>query len=352
MKIPATRDVGVAVILALVLPFLSSCKPQEAAQKTSKRPRVVTTSPQVKDVNITHQYFCHIHAQRHIKVATPVNGFLEEVEVKPGQAVKEGDLLFKVMPKHYHARLDALVADAKIAELELDDARQKSGAKGLSQPELAVHEAKLAKARAQVAAEMEGVLIKAPFDGLVEKLQHAQGSLVEKGDTLTTLSDHSQLRAYFHVPEARYLEYMADLKKHKEDLQIELVLSNGQKFEHTGTLGAIDAGFNHETGNIGFRADFPNPDGRLRHGQAGQVQMHMLLRDAMVIPQRAMFEILHKKYVFVVDNAHVAHRREIVVSHELDDIFVVASGLAVEDKIVVEGGRKVTAGDRVEDTGQ
>src|SRR6185437_11142721 len=153
------------------------------------------------------------------------------------------------------------------------------------------------------------------------------GSLVEKEETLTTLSDNSLIRAYFNVPETRYLDYMKEIKKHKEDLHIELVLPNGEKFEQSGKIAAIETSFNRETGNIGFRADFPNPDGRLHHGQVGQALVHLKLRDALVIPRRATFEILDKRYVYVIDNEHVLHRREIAVEHQVDDIFVIRKGL-------------------------
>ncbi len=106
---------------------------------------------------------------------------------------------------------------------------------------------------------------------------------------------------YFNVPEARYLEYMADPEQDKEEQKIELVLANGNKFPQTGKIGAIEANFNNETGNIPFRADFPNPDGLLRHGQTGNVLIHRTLKNALVIPQRATFEILDKQYVYVVD---------------------------------------------------
>jgi len=348
MIVPPIGAVIVAVILALMSLSLSSCN-RQAGQELQKRRKIVAISPQAKAVNITHQYFCQIHAQRHIRVCPQVKGYLAEILVKPGQAVKKGDLMFKVMPSHYQAKLDAMMADAKLAELELNDAKEQNGGKPVSQNELATRETKLAKAKAQVAAVLDLATVEAPFDGIVERLLHPQGSLVEKGETLTTLSDNAQMRVYFHVSEARYLAYMADLKKHQEDLQIELLLSNGKKFDPTGRIAAIDAGFNKETGNIGFRADFPNPAGRLRHGQTGQVLVHMVLRDALVIPQRATFAILHKRYVYVVDNQHVAHQREIVIQHELDDIFVIKSGLDLNDRIVLEGIRLVSDGDRVYD---
>ena len=116
----------------------------------------------------------------------------------------------------------------------------------------------------------------------------------------------------------------------------------------TGKIGAIEAKFNNETGNIPFRADFPNPDGLLRHGQTGNVLIHRTLNNAIVIPQRATFEILDKRYVYVVGEDHVVHQREIVIQHEMDDIFVIKKGLGVDDKIVFEGVRQVRDGDKVE----
>ena len=126
------------------------------------------------------------------------------------------------------------------------------------------------------------------------------------------------------------------------------MLANGNKFQQTGKIGAIEAEFNNETGNIPFRADFPNPDRLLRHGQTGTVLIRRTLNDAIVIPQRATFEILDKRYVYVVDKEDVAHRREIVVQNELEDIFVIKKGVGVDDKIVLEGIRQVRDGEKVE----
>ena len=213
------------------------------------------------------------------------------------------------------------------------------------------YEAKLAKAKAKAKlaeAELNFTNVKAPFDGIIDRLHEQQGSLVKEGDILTTLSDNSVMWVYFNVPEARYLEYMADLDQDKEDQKIELVLANGNKFPQTGKIGAIEADFNNETGNIPFRADFPNPDRLLRHGQTGTVLIHRTLKDAIVIPQRATFEILDKRYVYVVDKDDVVHQREIVVQNELDDIFVIKKGLDVNDKIVLEGVRQVRDGEKVE----
>ena len=197
-------------------------------------------------------------------------------------------------------------------------------------------------------AELNFTTVRAPFDGMVDRLPRQQGSFVQKGETLTTLSDNSLMWVYFNVPEARYLEYMADLDQHKDDLKIELVLANGNKFHQPGKLGAIGADFNNGTETFAFRADFPNPDRLLRHGQTGTVLISQVQNDAIVIPQRATFEVLDKRYVYVVDKDDVAHQREIVIQNELEDRFVIKKGVDVDDKIVVEGVRLVHDGDKVE----
>src|SRR5262249_7434994 len=157
-----------------------------------------------------------------------------------------------------------------------------------------------AKAKAQLAgAELNFTNVRAPFDGIVDRLHEQLGSLIKEGDVLTTLSDNSLMWVYFNVREARYLEYMADVDQLKGE-KIELLLADGSKFPEIGKIGAIEAKFNNETGNIPFRADFPNPKRLLRHGQTGTVLIHRTLKDAIVIPQRATFELLDKRYVYVV----------------------------------------------------
>ncbi|MCA9161251.1 MAG: efflux RND transporter periplasmic adaptor subunit, partial [Planctomycetales bacterium] len=193
--------------------------------------------------------------------------------------------------------------------------------------------------------------VTAPFDGIVDRQMQQLGSLVEEGDVLTTLSDNSVMWVYFNVPEARYLQYKADLdaaNSNAHQLSIELKLANGQIFPQPGVIGAIEADFNNETGNIAFRADFENPTGLLRNGQTGTILIHTTHKDAIVIPQRATYEILAKQYVYVVDADNVVHQRDIVVGSEHEDTFVIEEGLEEGDRIILEGIGQVRDGDVVE----
>ena len=175
--------------------------------------KIVVTSPKAKDVTITQQYVCQIHSQRHIEVRALESGYLEEITVKEGQAVKKGDVMFKIIPILYQAKLDAEMAEAKLAELEFNNTKKLFEEKVVSENEVLLFEAKLAKAKAKAElaeAELNFTNVKAPFDGIVDRLHEQQGSLVKEGDILTTLSDNSVMWVYFNVPEARYLEYMAN----------------------------------------------------------------------------------------------------------------------------------------------
>jgi membrane fusion protein (multidrug efflux system) len=337
-----------AAMLMLISLSLSACSQQTDAIRQGVH-KITVTTPRAKSVAITERYTCEIKSQRYISVRAVERGHLEAIPVREGQAVQECDVLFKVQSILHQAKRDAEIAETKLAEVQLDQAQKQHEDKLVPQEEVAAAEARLAKARAHLAAaELNFEAIQAPFAGIVGRLHHQQGSLVERGEVLTTLSDNSLMQVYFNVPETRYLKYMADRNPQPEDLQIELELANGSKFPKTGKMGAIDANFNSETGTISFRADFPNPDRLLRHGQTGTVLLSRVQKDALVIPQRTTFEMLDKRYVYVVDTQDVAHQREIVIQNELDDLFVVNQGVAVDDKIVLEGVLYVHDGEKVE----
>jgi membrane fusion protein (multidrug efflux system) len=293
----ASRVDSLALLLFSV--FLAGCTAYGQEPPGEAR-KVKVTTVQSKAVTLTQSYVCRIESRHEIDVRAPEDGYLQATPLTEGQAVKRGDLLFQLRP----LRGKDAPGDEKAAKV---------------------------------------VSIHAPFDGNVDRLRRQQDSLVLKGETFTRLYDNSAVRVYFDVPEARYLEYQS--ARQKDDPKIELVLANGKKFDHPGKLGAIGAVF--KNGNVSFRADFPNPDGQLRHGQAATVLMGRVQDNALVIPQRATYEVRDKRYVLVVDKDDVAHERKVVVQTEVDDLFVVKSGVRAGDKIVVEGDRRLRNGGKV-----
>lgn len=315
--------------------------------------KIIVTTPVKKDVISTQQYVCQIHSCQHIEVRALEGGYLEKINIQEGQHVKKGDLLFKILPTLFQARMESELAEANRVQIELDNAQSLMDKGIVSSQEIALKKAELAKAKAKVQlaqAELGFTNVKAPFDGIVDRQRNQLGSLIEEGDVLTTMSDNSLMWVYFNVPEAQYLEYKAELDKDggkSDHLQIELKLANGEIFPQQGKIGAIEADFNNMTGNIPFRADFPNPEGLLRNGQTGTILIHRTLQNILVIPQRATFEILAKRYAFVVDKDNVVHQRDIEIEGEQDDIFVLKGGLKEGEKIILEGIRQVKDGDKI-----
>lgn len=353
-----------AVIPALISLSLPACARMHAEEKEhshEEHQKIVVTSPEVKDVVITQPYVCQIHSRRHIEVRALDEGYLEAITVKEGQAVKQGDVMFKVIPILYRTKYEAEKAEAELAEIKFEQTKKLASEKTpvVSQTEVLQYKAELNRALAkmkQAEAELEFTKVKAPFDGIIDRLRQQHGSLVKKEEILTTLSDNDVMWVYFNVPEARYLEFKAREGKTQDisrlklvDSRVELVLANGTKFEHaTDNTVTVEGTFNNQTGNIQFRADFPNPDRLLRHGQTGTILVHHTMHRATVIPQRATFELLGKRYVWVVGEDHVVHQRLLTIEHELEDIFVIKDGLDAKDKIVLEGVRQVHEGGKVE----
>lgn len=353
-----------ATILALLCLATAGCKPhhETGAHGGHEQAHVmVTTTPLAKEVTVTQKYVCQIHSRRHIELRALERGYLEQILVQEGQSVKQDQLLFRLLPVLYSARLQADQAELQSAEIKLRNTEQLFKEHVVSDQEVALAQAELGKAKARVElarAELSFTEIKAPFDGLVDRQYEQQGSLIEEGDMLTSVSDNLVMWVYFNVPEADYLAFKAmqgagDTKDPQHlrlpNAKIELQLANGKIFDQSAAETiTIESTFDNATGNIQFRADFPNPNMLLRHGQTGTLLLHRTLPQALVIPQRATFEILDKQYVYVVGADGIAHQRLITVAHETDDIFVVTSGLEATDKIVFDGVRQVRDGAHVE----
>jgi membrane fusion protein (multidrug efflux system) len=188
--------------------------------------------------------------------------------------------------------------------------------------------------------------IRAPFDGTIDRIPKKLGSLIDEGELLTSLSDNSKMFAYFNVSEPEYLEYQNN-KKGRGNSAVTLLLANNEPLKYKGKVEVIESEFDSETGNIAFRASFPNSDRLLKNGETGKVLMTVPLKNVVVIPQKATYEIQDKKYVFVVDKNNVVSSKEITITGEIPDLYVVASGITENDKILLEGVQKVKDDEKI-----
>ncbi|NJM93502.1 MAG: efflux RND transporter periplasmic adaptor subunit [Cytophagales bacterium] len=285
---------------------------------------------------------------------------MERVYVDEGQTVTKGQVLFAISSAEHEQELlktKAVVksaeAELKTAQIELDNTKKLLDKNIVSQSELELVEAKVAALMAQIeqtrSAEAQAELnlsftkVRAPFDGVINRIPNKVGSLIEEGELLTTISDNGAVFAYFNLSEADYLDYV---KNHQEDehTTVRLQLANGEMYPHLGVVETNESEFDLSTGNIAFRARFPNPENLLKHGAHGKVMVSNELEQALLVPQKSTFEIQDKLFVFVMGEDGTLEQRGISSHIRFPHFYVVDAGLTADETILYEGVQQVRNG--------
>ncbi|PPC95252.1 MAG: efflux transporter periplasmic adaptor subunit [Methylotenera sp.] len=334
--------------ISLLALLLNGCGPSKEPQEALSKLEV--SRPLIKDTTIVKEYVSQIHAFKHIEMRALERGYLQDIFVDEGQMVSKGQRMFKIMPNLYEVDLLKSKAEAEMVRIEYQNTKALADKNIVSLNELALARAKLDKAEAEVRlaqTHLNFTNINAPFGGMMDHLNVRNGSLVAEGDLLTTLSDISKMWVYFNVPESEYLDYKLN-KAAQSPVNVKLKMANGSVFDQAGVIETIEADFDNKTGNIEFRAVFPNPKQLLRHGETGNILIDIPYKNALLIPQKATYEILDKTYVYVVAKDNRLEQRLINVAAELPHVFIVKSGLKAEDRILIEGLRKVHPGQKID----
>lgn len=337
----------ILMFMSLCTIVLTSCESKKHHEELESK--YLISSPIRKDTLISNEYVAQVRSIRNIEIRAQERGYLQDIYVDEGDFVKKGQLMFRIMPKLYEAEQQKAKAEADFARIEYENTKVLADSNVVAKNELAMAKAHYDKANAELAlanVHLEFTTIRAPFDGIVDRLHLKLGSLVDEGDLLTTLSDNSEMWVYYNVPEAEYLDYKSN-KNSEEKKEVELLMANNKIYNQKGVVETIEGEFNNETGNIAFRANFPNPDGLLRHGETGSILTKIPYKNALLIPQKATFEVLSKHYAYVVNEEGKVEAREITVQAELPHVYLISDGLTVDDKILLEGIRKVRDGDHI-----
>ncbi len=343
---------------------LTACSTNSKKESVKEKALVLPVTQVVaKDTIMHHEYVGDIQAVRNVELRARVGGFLEKIYVDEGQHVQKGQVLFSINDEEYQsemakakATLESAKAEAKAAELEIDRLRVLVEKKVVSETELEVALARLNAVKAHIeearwakrnaALRLSYTSIKAPFDGIIDRIPFKIGSLIEHGTLLTTVSDVSEVFVYFNVSEGEYLEYVK-ARVHEEietDNRVSLVLADGTSYPQAGRIETMEGEFHPSTGSIAFRARFPNPNILLKHGATGKIKMANTLNDAILVPQKSVFEIQDKNFVFIVDANNQVRMRNFVPKTRFSHYYIVESGLEPGDKIVYEGIQEVRDG--------
>lgn len=347
-----------------LMPVLIACnnpkdKPKENEIKTL--PVYVVSS---RDTVVDVPYVADIQANRNVEVHSRTEGLLEKIYIREGQQVNKGQLLFKINDSELQIELskataayNSAKADAKVAQVEAERVQTLVDKKVITKTELDLAQAKYnaALAKAEVALSEKNAVsrrisytsIHSPFAGVIDRLPLKEGSLVAPNSLLTTLSDLHTIYAYFNISENEYL-LLEGADGHDYNLDaVKLVLPNGNTFPFPGKLSSAESEIDENTGNIAYKVQFENPQGILRHGASGKILITRSFPKAIMIPQKSVFEIQDKNYVFLVNNEGVVKMTGVEVSQRIADNYLVLSGLKEGDRIVLEGIQSIRDGQKI-----
>lgn len=350
------------ILCSLALLCALACG-ENKQSRTSKNKEVPVLQIKQKDTLVNNQFVTDIQAKRNVEMRARIGGIIERIFVNEGQFVKKGQPLFKINDAELQMELlktNATVkqtqAEVQIAQVELRQIESLHSKKFVAANELELVKAKLSAAKAKNAfaeAERKNVLqkisfstISAPFDGVIDIIPLKDGSLVDQGTLLTTLSQLNEVYAYFSIPENQYFELLAN-DKLNGDQKIQLTLPNHTVYRFDGFLKTAESEIDRATGSIRYKVLFPNPDHLIKHGTSGKLTISDTKNDAIIIPQKSTFSIQDKTYVFLVDKGNNVKMKNITIGATLTDSYVVESGLTKGDIIIYEGAQSLKDGDVV-----
>ena len=364
MKIKVSKLTCMSLAVAAL--SLHSCgSKQQAPQATA--PSLAVLTVQNTDSELNHNYPATIKGKTDIAIRPQVTGFITKVHVDEGQAVHKGQVLFTIDQVQYQAAVDQAEAAVNSAKTAVATAQLTEGNKRhlldkniISEYEWQMAANQLSQAKAQLSQAQAALTnarknlayttVTAPSDGVVGTIPNREGSLASPSSAqpLTTVSDNSDVYAYFSLNEKDILELTDGGTKSLNEAiaampPVKLTLANGTKYPLEATVsGVID----NTTGSASVRAIFDNPSGMLRSGNTAQISIPVSVRDAIIIPQKATFELQDLKYVFTLNDSNITVTTPIkILPVNNGKEYVVTEGLKPGDRIVIEGVGTSVRGD-------
>ena len=307
-------------------------------------------------------YPATIKGVQDVEIRPKAQGFLVQINVKEGQTVGAGQLLFVIDNETYQAQVrqaQAAVNTAQqqvnTAKLTYDNSKQLHVNKVIGDYEMQTSEnnyesakAQLAQAQAALASAKEALsfcYVKSPAAGVVGTLPFKKGALVSGSNVLTTVSNISSMDVYFSINEKEAMT----IAKSGEGLSVfpavKLQLNDGTIYGHEGKVTKMSGVIDSSTGSVQLIATFPNPEKLLKSGGAGNIVIPRVNTDAIIIPQACVTEVQNKKFVYTVGKDNKVKYTEINVDPQNDgNTYIVTSGLKTGDKYVTNGVTKLSDG--------
>lgn len=345
--------------------WVTGCGVKGNPEKKEKDIELPVFELQSRDTTLHRSYVASINAFQHVELRAKVSGFLENIMVDEGQYVKKGQLMFTLNDAEFKVQLSEAMATLKSAQAEVKGAEVEMGRvkslvdkKIVTPSDLELANAKLVAAKAKVdealakeekaRINLSYTAVRAPFNGIIDRILQKRGSLITEGSLLTSVSDIHAMHVYFKVSEKEYLNYVRVNKEgNRHQSPAVLELADGSIYRYPGKIETMEGEFDVATGSIAFRAVFPNPAKLLKHGASGNILLTSAVSNALMIPQKSVLEIQDRDFVFVLDDDYKVRMKSFVPELRIDDCVLVKSGLEAGDRIIYEGVQNIREGSRI-----
>lgn len=361
------KKIALWVLTAVVL---TSCGSKSNKMGEASNDFAVETI-QTTTADLKTSYPATIKGMQDIEIRPKVSGYLVKLLVDEGATVRKGQPLFLIDSEQYRATVKAAKAQIRVCraniatqKLTVDNKRMlfkqniiSSYDLKMAENTLASYEAQLAAAEAQLQSAQDNLrwcTVTSPADGVVGSIPYRVGSLVsgQSAEALTTVSNISKMYVYFSMTEKQLLALTREAggvnAAIKKMPAVSLVLSDGTTYSQSGTISTVSGVIDPSTGSVQMRATFDNAQHILRSGGTGSILIPTHASDAIMVPQSATFDVQDKKFVYVVNADKTVATREITILPQNNgQTYVVASGLRVGERIVVDGVNQLKNGQKI-----
>ncbi|MBZ4034107.1 efflux RND transporter periplasmic adaptor subunit [Flavobacterium sp. 17A] len=366
-------------ILAASL-IIASCGKNDKSAQAGGAPQIKeykTVTIQQESATLNSDFPASIQGQQNIEIRPRVEGYIDKIFVDEGAVVKAGQPLFKISAPEYEQQVRTATASIKSAQADVSSAKLAVNKvkplveKGIiSKYDLESAQytyesalASLAQANAALVnakTNLGYTTVTSPVNGVVGSIPFRLGSLVSSNTTepLTTVSSIGNVYAYFAMNEKTLLNFTKDSgaslnQKLKSMPAVSLLLSDGSTYDQKGKIETVNGLINTETGTVNVRARFPNPKGVIRSGSSTTVRIPNEVKDGIIVPQSATFELQDKMFVVTVGKDKKTKNVNItVLENSAGNYYVVTSGLKAGDEIVLEGVASLKEGTEIKASNQ
>ena len=359
----------VSLLVAAIV--VSGCGGAQQAQKPGGGAAQVKAMKVIQqDTPLSYEYAGQVKGKNEVKVQAKVSGTIVEKYVQGGEYVKAGQPLFKIDSRQYEsavlsaqASLAQSEANLNNAQVDLQRDQELYASAAIAEQTVTTQSSTVQQYGAvtdsnrallkKAQENLDDTIVYAPMDGRLDVNDVAIGTYATAGSTtLVTIGSTNPVFVQFSISENEYLKFMSLNQANAmngPNAQVTITLSNGQPYPITGKIEQVDRSLSNsagtQTGSLSVKASFDNPDNILLPGMFARVKVGgEVLPNAVLIPQRAVQQLLDKSFVIVVNGENKSESRAVQLGDKVGSFWIVKDGLSASDTVVVEGLTRLQPG--------